>query len=166
MNKEHKTAHSVGSLAALLLFAVFAVCVLSVLLTGAGIYRRLTERDQMAFDSRTAVRYVTTRVRQADRAEGLSLRQFEGLDALVLPEQIDGDCYETWIYCYDGQLRELLIRSGTPAQPEDGGEVLALEELSARWDDAHAGRLLVELETERGREQLTLYLRCGGEVAS
>ena len=166
MNNESKTAHSVGSLAALLLFAVFAVCVLSVLLTGAGIYRRLTERDQVAFDGRTAVRYVTTRVRQADRAEGLSLRQFEGLDALVVPEQIDGERYETWIYCYGGQLRELFIRSGTPAQPEDGGAVLAAESLTARWDEAHTGRLLAELKTESGREQLTLYLRCGGEAAS
>lgn len=165
MKNGHKTAHAVESLAALLLFAVFAVCVLSVLLTGAGVYRRLTERDRAAFDSRTAVRYVTTRVHKADRAEGLALRRFEGLDALVLPEQIDGDSYETWIYCYDGQLRELFIRSGTPAQPEDGGAVLEMESLTACWDEACAGRLLVELETERGREQLTLYLRCGGEVA-
>ena len=34
----------------LLLFCVFAVCVLSVLLTGAGAYRRLTERDRVSYD--------------------------------------------------------------------------------------------------------------------
>ena len=166
MNDENKTARSIGSLAALLLFAVFAVCVLSVLLTGAGVYRRLTERDQAVFDNRTAVRYVTTRIRQADRVEGVSLRQFGGVDALVLPEQIDGDCYETWIYCYDGQLRELLVQESTFIQPEDGETVLPMESLTMRWDDACAGRLLVDLETESGQEQLALYLRCGEGVAS
>lgn len=165
MNDTRRT-QSIGSLAALMLFAVFAVCVLAVLLTGAGTYRRLTERDRAAFGSRTAVRYVTTRVRQADRAEGLSLRKIDGLDALVLTEQIDGEPYETWIYCYDGQLRELFVRGGTQVQPESGGTVLAMESLTAGWDDTCAGRLLVEIETENGREELVLFLRSGEGAAA
>ena len=166
MSDEHKTARSLGSLAALLLFAVFAVCVLSVLLTGAGAYRRLTERDQAAFEDRTAARYVTTRIRQADRAEGVLLRQFDGVDALVLVEQIDGAHYETWIYCYDGQLRELFVGEDALVQPEAGEMILPMESLTARWDDLCPGRLFVELETEHGQEQLTLYLRSGEGAAS
>ena len=38
----------------LLLFGVFAVCILSVLLTGADAYRRLAERDEMSYDRRIA----------------------------------------------------------------------------------------------------------------
>lgn len=165
MNDTRRT-QSIGSLTALLLFAVFAVCVLVVLLTGAGTYRRLTERDQAAFDSRTAARYVTTRVRQADRAEGLSLRKIDGLDALVLTEQIDGEPYETWIYCYDGHLRELFVRGGTQVQPESGETILAMDSLTAGWDDSCAGRLLVEIETENGQEELVLFLRSGEGAAS
>lgn len=164
--KDERKTQSIGSLAALVLFAVFAVCVLAVLLTGAGTYRRLTERDQAAFDSRTAVRYVTTRVRQADRAEGLSLRKIDSLDALVLTEEIDGEPYETWIYCYDGQLRELFVRGGTRVQPESGETILAMESLTADWDDSCAGRLLVGIETENGREELVLFLRSGEGAAS
>lgn len=166
MNNENKNARAVGSVAAMLVFTVFAVCVLTVLLTGAGTYRRLTERDRVVFDSRTAVRYITTRIHQSDREDGLSLRKMEEMDALVLPEQIDGECYETWIYCYDGQLRELFIQAETPVQPEDGSAVLPLESMTAQWDDTYAGRLLVQLKTERGWEELTLYLRCGGGVTS
>ena len=166
MKDEKRTSQSIGSLAALLLFAVFAVCVLSVLLTGAGTYRRLTARDQAAFDSRTATRYVTTRIRQADRAEGVALRRLDGVDALVLTAQIDGTGYETWIYCYDGQLRELFIREDAQAQAESGETILAMESLSVQWDETCPGRLLVDIETERGREALVLYLRCGEEAAA
>ena len=42
------TKHHMDGLLALLLFGVFAVSILSVLLTGAQVYGRLTQRDQDA----------------------------------------------------------------------------------------------------------------------
>ena len=62
--------HQLGGLLMLLLFGVFAACVLILLLTGARAYRRLTQRDQAAFDRRTCVQYLATRVRQGDVAGG------------------------------------------------------------------------------------------------
>ena len=46
--KRKPIQHQMDGLIALLLFGVFAVCVLAVLLTGADAYRRLTERDRRA----------------------------------------------------------------------------------------------------------------------
>ena len=82
----------------LLLFGVFAACVLSVLLMGAGRYRVLTERDDASYSWRTAAQYLTTRVRQADTADGVRVGAFdggEGEDTLFLTEQIDGVAYTT-----------------------------------------------------------------------
>lgn len=79
-----------GGLLALLLLLVFAVCVLSVLLTGADTYQTLTRRDQDSYDRRTAAQYLATRVRQADRADGVAVADFQGCDALELTETIDG----------------------------------------------------------------------------
>ena len=167
MRREQENNHLIESLAALLLFGVFAACVLSVLLTGAGAYRRLTERDRAAFDQCTAVRYVANRLRQADRAGGIALRNFQGSSAIVLTEEIGGEVYETQIYCYDGHLRELFARADSGLTLEDGEKVLELRSLQARWDEARPGRLLVELETAPGvREELALYLRCGEGAAS
>ena len=59
--KKKTTQHHIDALAALLLFGVFAVCVLAVLLSGADAYQRLTRRDQNAFDRRTAAQYLATR---------------------------------------------------------------------------------------------------------
>lgn len=68
-----------GGLLALLLLLVFAVCVLSVLLTGAGTYQTLTRRDQDSYDRRTAAQYLATRVRQADRGRRRRSGGFSGL---------------------------------------------------------------------------------------
>ena len=96
--------HHIDGLAALLLFGVFAVCVLAVLLTGADAYRRLTQRDQAAYDRRTCEQYLTTRVRQADRTGSMAIENRGGTDVLVLGADEE---YITYIYHYDGWLMEL-----------------------------------------------------------
>ena len=87
--REHSRKHDLSSLLVLLLFAVFAVCILAVLLTSADTYRRLSDRDQDSYDRRTAAQYITTKVRQADRQDTVSVRAFDGQDALVLTDEID-----------------------------------------------------------------------------
>ena len=67
-------------------------------------YRRLTQRDQAAFDRRTCVQYLATRVRQGDAAGGVSVRPFGEGNALALPA---GEGYVTWVYWHDGWLMEL-----------------------------------------------------------
>ena len=85
-----------GSLMALLLFVIFAVCILAVLLTGADVYKRLVERDRNSYSYRTAASFLTTKVRQADRLDALEVQQHEGQDVLVIAEEIEGSRYETW----------------------------------------------------------------------
>ena len=152
----------IDALAVFLLFGLFAVCILSVLLTGADAYRRLAQRDQLSYDWRTAGQYLSTRVRQADRAGAVTVRSFGGVDALVLTEEIDGSAYETLVYCYDGYLRELFVSAGGDFSPEDGEEVLQAQSLSLVLDD----RLLTaDLIGPAGETQtLTLSLRSGEEV--
>jgi hypothetical protein len=147
-----------GTLLALLLFAVFAVCVLSVLLTGTDIYGRLTRRDQASYQSRTAAQYLATRVRQADRQGGVSVGSFGDGDALVLEEDVDGERYLTWVYCYDGQLRELLTAEGNTLEPDAGEEILPADGLCLELD----GSLLTAQVLEDGVWQtVRLSLRSG-----
>ena len=73
MRAQKRLRHRMDGLLALLLFALFAACVLAVLLTGARAYRRLTLRDQASYNTRTCVQYVATRVRQADTAAGVEV---------------------------------------------------------------------------------------------
>ena len=147
----------IDALIVLLLFGVFAVCILSVLLTGADAYQRLSQRDQTSYDSRTAAQYLTTRVRQADRLGDVTVEDFGGADALVFTEEIDGAVYRTTVYCYDGYLRELFADGEEIFLPEDGEKILQAQDLTLTL----TGQILqAELTDPAGEVQdLTLYLR-------
>ena len=131
--KEKRT--KMTDLLALLVFALFAVCVLAVLLTGAKVYRNVVDRGEAQFETRTAVQYVTMHVRQAEAVE---VADFEGCDALTIPQTIDGEVYLTRIYCYEGFLRELFCAENAALSPADGEKILPAESLHLSVE----GRLL------------------------
>ena len=151
--------HHIDAVAALLLFGIFAVCVLAVLLTGADAYRRLTQRDQAAYERRTCTQYIATRVRQSDREGSIRVEDFEGSDALVL----DGDEeYATWLYCRDGWLMELYCLAGERLEPEAGQRLLEAEGMELSLED---GVLTVHIVTGQGAEEELLLSLRGGEGA-
>lgn len=139
---------------ALLCLTVFALCVLLVLLTGADSYRKLVDKGEASYDRRTALQYLTTRVRQAETVETGTL---EGCEALILGETIDGETYTTWVYCYDGWLRELYAVPGAKLPPKAGEAILEAESFGLMLE----GNLLtVTLDAD----ELLLYLPLGRTV--
>ena len=158
MENTHKKQNTTD-LAALLVFTVFALCVLLVLLTGADLYRKLTLRDQRSYALRTAAQYITTRVRQANQLDGVTVEDFHGISSLVLREQIDGEWYETRVYCYEGYIRELFSSADSGLGPEDGEKLLLADALTFQL----AGQILsAQIICSDGSVQpLTLFLRCG-----
>lgn len=126
--KQNRKEHTLPTVAALLVFAVFATGVLSVLLGGAGVYKRLTGNSQNAYDSRTCGQYLASRLRQT--AADVSIADFGDGDALILSEQIGNEVYITRIYCYEGWLMELFCPEGSDLQPQDGQKVLPASQLS------------------------------------
>ena len=150
------------SLTGLVLFAVFAVCILMILLAGADVYRRLTERDQSVYGRRTIAQYLTTRIRQADSGGSLRVEEFGEGDALVVAEEISGVIYETRIYCSDGYIRELFAAADSGLTPQDGDRILQAESMELSEKD---GMLEIRITAADGNIQvLSLYLRSGKEV--
>ncbi|MCQ2566116.1 MAG: DUF4860 domain-containing protein [Clostridia bacterium] len=129
MKKKNNSKNSISGLATLLMFGVFAVCIMSVLLTGAGAYKRLTQRDQASFSARTCSQYIVTKVRQAGSPDAVSVESFDGYDCLVFAEDIDGWTYVTRVYCCDGWLCELFTAEDGGFLPEDGEKVVEAEDL-------------------------------------
>jgi len=148
---------------ALVLFALFAVCILSVLMAGANVYQRTVRRDDSSYTQRTAAQYISTKVRQAGSPEEVSAEEFFHLPTLTLRQDLGGIDLLTRVYCYEGWLRELYYLDGSPLAPEDGEKILPLKELSVALE---GGALQVVLVHEDGgRQQLTLSLRGGKEAA-
>lgn len=169
--REQRT-QKLGSLLALLLLGVFAVCILLVLLTGANDYGALVERDSTAFSRRTAAQYLATKVRQADAAGAVRVGDFQdGLpenaaasaegDTLYLTETVNGAAYCTRIYCQDGYLREQFSEADAPLAPEDGEKILEAECLRLTQETA-GGPITAELTEADGQTtRLVLSLRSG-----
>lgn len=156
--------HHIEGLIALLLFGVFAVCLMTVLLTGANAYRSLTDRDQTAYDRRVCAQYLAARVRQADRLDGVAVQPFGDGDALVLIEDIDGYSYATYVYLSDGYLMELFCALDSGLAPDAGERIMPAKGLSLNLDGR---RLDVGLTAPDGAlTELTLSLRSGEEAAA
>ena len=85
-----KHGYHLEGLMALLLFGVFAVCLLMVLFTGADSYQGMTRRDRISDNRRVCAQYLATRVRQADADGAVAAGEFGGGDALLLTQDIDG----------------------------------------------------------------------------
>lgn len=153
--KRQSIKHHMDGLLMLLLFGVFAVCVLGVLLTGARAYRGLTQRDQAAFDRRSCVQYIATKVRQSDLTGAVTVEPYGGGAALRLNDSEMG-CV-TRLYCYDGWLMELYTFADANLDPLAGEKIMPLEGLSLTLED---GLLTAELENEEGvTDTLRLSLR-------
>lgn len=141
------------AVAVLALLTVFAVGCLGILLEGAGIYKRLTDRVQTDYESRTCAQYIATKLRQTQAEVTV-----EG-NALVLSETIAGGVYETRIYCHEGWLMELFVPAEGNFPPEAGQRLLELAEMDPVLEN---GLLTVTLKNEDGsRVQLRQALRQG-----
>ena len=146
----------------LLVFAVFMVSVLFVLLTGADVVQKLTDRDQKSYQQRTAVQYVTMRVRQADREDMVQVRKVEDRDVLVLAEMIEGYRYETLVYYADGYLWEMFSEAGLDLPLEFGEKILpAAGFLAEKQEDTL--QMQIKL-TDGSSQKVILHLRSEGEV--
>ena len=160
--KQQIQMRSLSTVAALLVLAVFAVGILSVLLGGVNAYTRLTQRDQAAYENRSAAQYLATKLRQTSGSEAVSVAPFGDGQALVIAEVVEGDMYLTRIYCYKGWLMELYSAAGDFAL-EDGEKLLPLKSLELQLE----GRLLTAVYTAHdGKTQTqTLWIRGTGEVS-
>lgn len=154
----------------LLLFVIFTACILSVLLTGADVYRKISLRDQNSFYQRTVSQYLTTRLRQSDSENMVFVSSFQGDtqksegSVLYLQEELGDREFYTRIYCHEGYLRELFSPSDLSLPETAGEKILEVSDLSFALEDQ---LLTVDIVYSDGTcETLILHLRNGKEVSS
>lgn len=159
-NRENKS--HIEGLLVLVLFGVFAICILAVLLTGAGAYKRLVERQQATYGSRTVPQYIATKVRQADVQGAVRIGDFGGVESLELVEYLADEEYITRIYCYDGSLRELFSAASGEFSPEDGESILEAEQVDFSLKNGCLTVVVTTAEGEKTEFILTLRSAQGG----
>lgn len=119
----------------LTLFCVFAVSALIVVVIGANVYRSTVAGMSENYSTRTAVAYVTEKVRENDRAGSVQLGILpcdSSVPALSLIRYGEPQSIRTYIYFYDSALRELATTDAYAVNldPSTGQVVAELENAS------------------------------------
>lgn len=122
--------HMVNILLPLALLLMFAVSAVAVVLFAARVYRSTVENSALNQESQTALAYVCEKVHSADSAGTIRVGTLEGSDALILEEIRSGERYNTYIYMYNGELKELFVKAGASVPGSSGRTVAVLESFS------------------------------------
>lgn len=140
------TSNKIETVFVLLVFCVFVASVLLVLTFSASAYQNMIYISRDGQDERILLSYVRTKIRNTDSAGGISVGDFHGLPALILREDFGGNIFLSYIYLYDGWLRELFHEAGQDFMPEAGLPVIRAGSLY--FDELENG--LIRVSTDYG----------------
>ncbi len=157
MFKKQEGNHIVDVLFVLFLFGVFTLSALILVTLGANVYQNTVSHMSQNFDSRTASSYLTEKIRQNDLYDSIAIEPLEGVEALVFTQSFNGTEYGTYIYLYDGSLRELFMRKGSSIGTNPlaaGATILPLADFQAQFVEDRL--LCLKLTTVYGQEK-TIY---------
>ena len=160
--KNRLIKHEMDSVFVLLLFTLFAACILMVLLLGASSYEKIVKRDGQTYDARTGVQYIAARLRHGDEAGCVQVGSYsertnaaaDDIPTLYLRLSEAEEPFYTKIYYYDGYIRELLCSEELKLSPDAGQELLAASAFFAEQE----GSLIKVSITEEDGEIHTISL--------
>lgn len=157
--------HSMDSLFTFLLLLVFALFTLMLAAMGSSIYQNGIKHLNENYTSRTAIAYLSEKVRQHDAAGDIFLTEVEEIPAIGFRDVIEDDSFITYVYYYDGALRELFVREDNQPLAAMGSSIVELEafeirELDGASEDSGPG-LLYATASEDSSPRL-LYATASG----
>ena len=130
MREQTERKHVIDFLFPLALFFVLTATSVALVILASGTYSRQVQDSEDSFVSRTALSYVTEKIHQADEYDAVYAGTFDGQDAIVICQTYSEQTYMTYLYEYDGYLRELFIQDGVDAKASDGRRILASDSFS------------------------------------
>lgn len=105
---KNNASHTIDSVFTVVLFALFALVTMFVTASGAAAYRSVSEQSEMRYERQTCINYITAKIRAYNAAE---IGEIDGSSALIFTDEYESGSYSTYIYYYDGSVRELVCRS-------------------------------------------------------
>lgn len=139
MNGKQRTVqHSMQGVFVFVLLGLFAVMSTLMVLLGAQMYRNTVDHTVQNNGSRVLGAYVRSMVRAGDAMGAVKIEKHDGVKALAMYDEYDGDEYVTWLYCYDGSLYEQYTSRGDDFEPEAGTAICGVKAFAPEYD----GKLL------------------------
>ena len=152
------TGHGMQGVFVFVLLGLFALMSTLMVLLGAQMYRGTVQNAAANNENRLLGAYVRSMVRAEDAAQAVVVEDHDGAPALALYEDIDGDAYVTWLYLYEGQLRELFTDVGYGFNPDSGVVVAPANSFEPSLE---GGLLTVRMTDDKDRDcTVRVALRC------
>lgn len=163
MNFSRRDKSIVDFLFILALFGAFAITGLFVVLFGAKVYQTTVSKMEANYASRTALSYVTEKVRSHDysengKASGMEIREHDGEKVVVLKETINDRTFATYLYESEGKLMEFTADESYDFKYNAGTEILAVERFNvSQVNDALYSFDIVDEYGNNTRFFVTIY---------
>ena len=138
MNFAKRNKSIVDFLFILALFGAFAITALFVVLFGARIYRTTVSNMNTNYEKRTAMAYITEKIRSHDYTGGADVSDAditsdtEDHSVLKLYQEVGGKRYVTYLFVADGYLKEFTADEAYDFDYRNGTNILAIRDFSVR----------------------------------
>ena len=119
--KSKDLSDTIGTIGSMLLFLLFAGCMLMIVAAAAGTYSRISNNFNKTFGTTASLRYVSNKIKSAETAEII-----ENGSGLILK---NGTAVNV-IYFKDNALYEKTVMSEEDAYPGGGERIFELTELN------------------------------------
>lgn len=154
-SRQQSHPHQVDFIAVLILFGVFVLSGVLLIRFGTHIYENILSSMNSNDDRRTAIAYITQKVRQNNEAGAIEAGEFDGHSALLLHQTFNNADYITYLYENEGSLCELFCAANAELTAGAGSAILPVQ--SVDFEDTDQG-ILVKLVTADGSpDQFVLH---------
>lgn len=126
MFKIRTGSRRIDSIFVMILFFLFALTAFVLVMVGVRQYQSTADSMNYNYEVRTATSYLREKVRQNDSHAAISIDNIEDTDVLALKSEVNGIVYYTYIYYYDGYLRELYVQDGSSYSLSTGQQIIEL----------------------------------------
>lgn len=121
---KHEISHVIDSFFVFMLFSIFTICAILLIAFGANIYRKTITNFEEHFNVTTSIAYIEEKFRQCDNADAFSVVEFGDGNALMISSTVNDIDYHTYIYMFDGHLKELHTKADNTLNPGAGQNLL------------------------------------------
>ncbi len=115
-----------------MLLLIFTLSILSFVIFSAKLYKAVVRQSEDTVDTDIAARYMIEKIRSHDELGNIEISDFNGHTAVKMRKIVKNEPHVTYIYVYDGFLRELYAEEEDIAEygEDSGTEILELKDMN------------------------------------
>ncbi len=127
-----KKQTSISDIFPVALFLIFTFSVTFFVIISVQLYRSIVKHSGSSEDTDMAARYMVEKIRSHDELGNITVTDYMGHEAVRLDKMVKDQPYVTYIYVYNGTLRELYVEESelSNCMEDSGTEILEITDMN------------------------------------